>query len=297
MSSISQHRPTNGPSYWVAVVMFATFGLGPVLGLAQTPDGQGSSFKELNRFGASQTATDVDSTDEDTFAVQLMSSPRMASAPRQDPAQSTADRLKAIREKIKLLKKLNEESGATRQNPKSNASPSPGAAQNDSTSTLRPTEPNNVRSKLPLPDSVTHPETEDSPDDDENALEIPIPQESGTPVVTEPVNSLELANSLFLIGNPTAARKHYQAILKEKLDVEDEIWLKCLIGCCYRLEGEFDKAEKIFREVTSLKQNSYPINYSKWCLQYLDQRRQTKAHFQTIELEIDAILNKVKRND
>lgn len=297
MSPIFQHRPTNGPSHWVGVVMFVTFGLAPVLGLAQTPNGQGSSFKELNRFGASQPATDIDSTDEGTFAVQVLSSPRMASAPRQDPQQSTADRLKAIREKIKLLKKLNEKSRASRQNSNSNASPSPGAAQNNSTSTLRPTEPNNVRSKLPLPDSVTNPVIEDSPGDDENSLEIPIPQESGTLVVTEPVNSLELANSLFLIGNATAARKHYQTILKEKLDAEDEVWIKCLIGCCYRLEGEFDKAEKIFREVTSLKQNSYPINYSKWCLQYINQRRQTKAHFQTIELEIDAILKKVNPND
>jgi hypothetical protein len=118
--------------------------------------------------------------------------------------------------------------------------------------------------------------------------------DSGTPVVAQPINPLKLANSLFRTGNIEASRKSYTAGLADATP-EEKVWLQCLIGCCYRLEGNFAKAESTFRDVTNQREGSYAVDYAKWSLEYLDQRRNSTEKFVAIESEIENILTMRKK--
>lgn len=112
------------------------------------------------------------------------------------------------------------------------------------------------------------------------------------PVVTRPVDSMELATSLFMTGNVAAARATCEERLKSDAtaDADLAVWLRCLIGCCYRLEGNYDEAEMMFREVTNGKQLTFPSDYSRWSLGYLKQRREMNDRFEQIATEIDSLV-------
>ena len=120
------------------------------------------------------------------------------------------------------------------------------------------------------------------------------PMISGTPVATQPVNPFRLATSLFMTGNIEAARKSYEAGLANATP-DEKLWLKCFIGCCYRLEGDFASAESAFREVTNDGSATFPVDYGKWCLKYLQQRRNSLEQYQYIEAEIDGILKDLEQ--
>lgn len=114
-----------------------------------------------------------------------------------------------------------------------------------------------------------------------------------TQVLQEPLDPFELGNSLFMTGNYQASIKSYATIL-ESVSKEDQIWLKCMIGCNYRLLGDLQKAEELFREVSNSRvADSYAVDYARWSLTYLESRRSSKAEYQLIEGEIDSILNKI----
>jgi TolA-binding protein len=115
---------------------------------------------------------------------------------------------------------------------------------------------------------------------------------SGTPVVAQPINPFKLANSLFRTGNVKASRKSYEAGLAEASG-EEKAWLQCFIACCYRLEGNFEKAETTFRELVNRQSQSHATQYAKWCLEYLEARRGSIGQYKQIEAEIDGELAKL----
>jgi len=116
---------------------------------------------------------------------------------------------------------------------------------------------------------------------------------SGTPIAAKPLNPFKLANSLFRTGNIEASRKSYEAGLADALP-DDRAWLQCFIGCCYRLEGNYDKSESTFRDLVNRGGQSYAVEYGKWCLDYLETRRNSKIQFQAIEADIDGVLASMK---
>ena len=99
-----------------------------------------------------------------------------------------------------------------------------------------------------------------------------------------------------MTGNIAASRRSYESGLADA-SVEDRLWLKCLIGCCYRLEGDYPSAETTFREVTSHKQFAYPVDYARWCLKYLEQRRNSVEQFRVIDSELENLLTEMRKND
>ncbi len=115
---------------------------------------------------------------------------------------------------------------------------------------------------------------------------------TGIPIFSEPVNPLELANSLFLTGNYSAARKQFESQLRsqQQRTTEEDAWLQCLIGCCFRLESNFEPAETMFRSSTKNQESAFAFNHSKWSLSYIQQRRKRAEEFKSIEQEFDTIL-------
>jgi tetratricopeptide (TPR) repeat protein len=111
-------------------------------------------------------------------------------------------------------------------------------------------------------------------------------------ITTSPLNSLELANSLFITGRYSQALKGYQALLSSEstpLAPVDRDWLQCLTANCHRILGQIPQAERLYREVVTSKQNSYPVDHSKWYLDHLTRRKQLQAQMQVINAELEAV--------
>lgn len=215
-----------------------------------------------------------------------------ATGPQDTPKSDQAfepKRIESINERIQLLKKLmqqereqaerQEQEGQLDQLPPNNATTQPNFPNNNSanpTTAEETGQPEEFTPSLPV---------------DPNAAS----QDAGTPILTQPVNSFELGNSLFMTGNYSAALKSYQAMLNEKPAVEDELWIRCMMGCCYRLQGDFAKAESMFREITNRRlTNSYPSDYAKWSLNYIEKRRISHDQFRLIESELDTVIAELK---
>lgn len=122
------------------------------------------------------------------------------------------------------------------------------------------------------------------------------PNESpaGMQVTPVPVDSWELANSLFRTGNYAAARKSYEARLENERDEQEIAWLKCLIGNCLRLEGDLSGAEAKLREVTNEFKQSYPVDFARWGIEFVQQRRKLTDEFELLSEEIDALVGENK---
>ena len=213
---------------------------------------------------------------------------------RQSESGLNQDRLDSIQSRIKLLKRLMNEAQVASEIQSSNADKR--LADPASPAGEKKIEPLAEAETLPgIAERLAAPSETESRTAPNKKAAIPPPTMSGTPVTTEPINSFELGNSLFLTGNISAARKSYQRNLKQAQSPLEDAWLRCLIGCCYRLEGDLKNAELKFREVTRHKSPSYPGDYAKWSLQYVDRKRKTQEEFLAIESEIETLLKGIQK--
>ena len=112
----------------------------------------------------------------------------------------------------------------------------------------------------------------------------------GNNIATEPVDSFELATSLFMTGNYEGAIKTCLARLQSEVDPEQKAWLQCMIGCSHRILGDYPKAEASFREVTNNRLDSYPVDYARWNLGYIRQRQEMQTTFEAVASDLDAMI-------
>ena len=126
----------------------------------------------------------------------------------------------------------------------------------------------------------------------EQEIELP-PTNSlpgGIQILSHPVNSFELANSLFATGSYAQALKSYEALLQEKdVSEHDRSWLLCLTASCYRIQGDLSKAESLYRDLISTKEQSYPADYSKWFLDHLTVKKQMLEELRLLDTELDIL--------
>lgn len=112
------------------------------------------------------------------------------------------------------------------------------------------------------------------------------PLAEGVKVLSTPVNSFELANSLYATKNYSQALKSYEALLVDETQAVDRDWLRCLAANCYRIQGDIPKAEKLYRGVAASRANSYPTDHSKWYLDHLARRKKITAEIQFIDADL-----------
>jgi len=108
----------------------------------------------------------------------------------------------------------------------------------------------------------------------------------GIPAVTSPVNSLELANSLFLTKNYSQALRSYENLLTTEDSVIDQDWLRLLAANCYRIQRKVGVAEQLYRDVAASKQKSFPSDHAKWYLNHLTRRKALEAEIEQINNEL-----------
>ena len=209
-------------------------------------------------------------------------------------------RIDSIHERIHLIRQLIEQDKAKADSFLRDVSSEAEAATNidqlDLTTEMLNTDTADNRDQRsgikPEMPSQAMPTEDDSPAmTDESNKVIPIANVAdwGTRIVTEPVDSFELAASLFMTGNYEASRKTCEARLKSDIDADEEKWLRCLIGCCQRSMGDYADAEASFRDLTNRRQKSYPVDYAGWNLKYIRQRQEIRDRFQAVSAEIDAM--------
>jgi hypothetical protein len=293
------HRTNSAPLLCIALITLCTTMLLPQSGRGQSADVRqpsvdtesvGFGFKELSHL---EGATTPKSAESYQATIRRITNPASGSQDADDSSYSSQsalnnDRVKSIHERIKLLERLIAEEKSTSETP---GVKFPGSIPSDNADSKTPPvrTPENVPPFPPAQDDLPLSPDGELPNADSETSSIPQPTVTGTPVTALPVNSFELGNSLFLTGNLTASRKSYQSSLKQAQSPDEDAWLRCLIGSCYRLEGDLANAETMYREVTQHKNQSYPVDYAKWCLQYVEQKRNTREQFRLIEAEIETL--------
>lgn len=142
-------------------------------------------------------------------------------------------------------------------------------------------EGSDAHSKLPeAPDSQSHPNPAKNPLDEID-------------IQTSPLNSLELANSLFITGHYAQASRGYEALLANKeITTLDQDWLRCLAANAYRVQGKVAAAEKLYREVVASKVKSYASDQAKWFLDLLERKKKLRSELDALEGELQAVQNK-----
>lgn len=123
-----------------------------------------------------------------------------------------------------------------------------------------------------------------------SAAESRGPAPEGIPIITSPVNSFELANSLFLTGNYTQALRSYEDLMTTKDKIIDQDWLRLHAANCNRIQKKFGTAEQLYRDVTASKEKSYPSDHARWYLNYLTRRRAIETELQTFDSELNALI-------
>ncbi len=258
--------------------------LAPAIAVAifiQVSDAQGQSHAKIRRTSfqesTSQETKDVANAVQDVAE----SSAQRPQGLTPTTGLVTEARLNSIQERISLIKKMVEEDKARAEAAKQRAMEAIVA---------KPEPPVKPEPIEPEPDPATDPTAKDDSEKDDTKKDE---AKSGTQVVGQPVNPFKLASSLFRTGNIKESRKSYEVGLSDATS-DEQAWLLCFIGCCYRLEGNFGESEATFRKLLNSRSQSYATEYAKWSLEYLETRRNSAVQFQQIALEIDEVITALK---
>ncbi len=134
------------------------------------------------------------------------------------------------------------------------------------------------------PHATLESQTDTRPDDVSTA--------TNASILESPVNSSELAASLFLTKNYAHALKLYERLLVEQPTPTDRDWLKCLAALCHRCQGNLPTAERLYREVVSSNEKTSLTDHAKWYLDYLERRKRIGAELQAVDSELQPYLSK-----
>ena len=231
-------------------------------------------------------AAALQAPDPDTGSALTKPQPSLQLPANQVPLQSEGEsqkdpRLKGIFDRIKLLNKIIEEDKNLPESSEITPNPTPkelifgNPLKPDATAVENPT-------VQPDPDVVAESQPPSA---------APPEITGGSQVLAEPVNSLELGNSLYMTANYPAAIRSYSMLLNQEMDNQEAAWLRLMLGCCYRYQDDYINAESIFRNVADRRgAGDFLMKHTTWNLQYLEERRKRRDEFLAVETELDALL-------
>ncbi len=120
--------------------------------------------------------------------------------------------------------------------------------------------------------------------------------QEATPVVTEPVDRLGLANNLYATGNYKLALATYQKIPLAEATADDRVWIEYQLGCCNRNLGDVAEAEKHYRVVASRAQPEFLTEYARWWLDSLGQRKQIEKALTEVHPALEALEKQINES-
>jgi hypothetical protein len=248
---------------------------------------------------------------QQTPAIQV-SQPHPALSHKDEPVEAPSDRkshsfrIKSIEQRIDIIKEVmrNKQAAAKAATEaaslaerKAAAEPAPGADESipagKSSSTLADSSPSPNPPKAHAVEAANSgsPMTTDSGAEEKghsNTKPAIDPLES-IDIGTSPLNSMELANSLFITGHYAQATRGYETLMNDKtLATLDSDWLRCLAANCYRAQGQIAAAEKLYREVVASREKSYASNHAKWYLDHLTRKKKIRAELDALQAELQS---------
>jgi tetratricopeptide (TPR) repeat protein len=124
-----------------------------------------------------------------------------------------------------------------------------------------------------------------------------VPEEPDRPVAAErilsrPVNSFALGESLFRTGNYESALKAFQATDTSGMSPSERTWLELWTALCQRKLDAYDDAAGTLREIANEDSNDYPVQAAKWWLKYAESTHENRARFDSLASELDSLVER-----
>ena len=120
--------------------------------------------------------------------------------------------------------------------------------------------------------------------------------------LADPIDSVQLANSLFLSGNYELALKNYQRYMEQEAPrSHKDKWAILMLASCYRATGDISAAEFAYRDLAATGDRAEPteiaVEHSQWMLKHLSNRRQLEDRFQSLVEDSEPLFPAVGGND
>ena len=204
------------------------------------------------------------------------------------------ERIKSIDGRIKLLKSILADERNRKQNEVKPASPTPPDKES-----ILPASPrmHETPEMSETPEMHEMSEMHEKPE----VLKTQEPAQQAlieSDIATRAIDSFELGYSLFMTGNFKAASNNFLALLEERQTPAETAWLQCLVGCCDRLQQDFDDAETRFRSTVDEKlAPEVTARHADWNLQYIAQRKQSIDAMKQISMQLEQILKEIESDN
>lgn len=218
---------------------------------------------------------------------QPLPSASAPAAPTAGPASS--ENADLIRQRIRLLRTLRS---------KSSAAPSAASAEPEKPAlSPMPAMMESVEEPDPniqaIEDNLTAAPTGTSPaaEPENNPENV-----EATEVVSGPVNSMALGQSLYRTGNYEAAMKAFNNVSIQPLDDADRAWLELMKAMCYRRMNQTADSEAILRTLANDKSREYPVSAAKWWLKHSESVSDSRPFFDQTSQSVDTILERAKKH-
>ena len=185
-----------------------------------------------------------------------------------------------IREQLKLLRNIRPSKG-TGQQPTEKLPLTPGTSP-PSTDRGQPLRTNQaMQMNSPPPDAMTNP-----PNPGDQSI-------SATRIIPEPVNTLEMGNSIFMTGNYPAALEAFDKVDESKITAGDTMWLHAMKAACHRRLKDTAAANGFYREIANAKVDGVSIkkNASFW-LEYNEAKARNMELFESIDQNLSLLVER-----
>ena len=225
-------------------------------------------------------------TDSSSMKVPVL--PPLSRSQTAGPATSPTD-VSQIRERIKLLKRLRKEQQPRSQPSVNQLRPLPvprNAEPAESTPSSDPVEPT-------LPAIEKNITAETMPAEDTEAA---APVISATQVMTSPVDSMKLGESLYRTKNYTAALKAFKSVDLKGMPKSDQAWCDLMKALCQLRMGDIDKAQEALRTLANSTDPDFSVTAARWWLKQTKINSETRPMLSTMSTEINALLERANQH-
>ncbi|MCA9137417.1 MAG: hypothetical protein KDB00_11680 [Planctomycetales bacterium] len=234
-----------------------------------------------------------------SMGIGSLQGPKVDDADNEAASSGNATRsMSEIRERIRILQRLRRDrqmSDAFKQaNPIQGgvAAPvlaSPGGVVNEPSQSANGPEANqSSTATTAIDESLQAPDEQHTPE----PLEDKGTSVSSQRILSKPVNTLALGESLYQTGNYEAALKAFRQVEVSKLSQSDRTWLDLLVALCQRRTGDFSTAEGTLREIANEESSDYPVKAAQWWLKHASASNETRTKMIELSSEFGSLLER-----
>ena len=115
-------------------------------------------------------------------------------------------------------------------------------------------------------------------------------------IVSGPVNSLALGQSLYRTKNYEAALKAFNNVSVETMEPADRSWLELMKAMCHRRLNKTPDSEAILRTLANDKSGEYPVIAARWWLKHSESVSDSQPIFDETSASIERLLERANKH-